>query len=201
MLILDLNGDELRVIERVNERKFRKLRKAEVNLLYEIWQIEYLEQERAYPEHLASRLLVALGTVAANLSRLRDISKTEYVRSENDEHDRVYYVLAAHSLVTFTETAKVLQLLLEYPKKLQAQNRVGYEEFVVKASKLSGLTEADIRNVICSAEKLSYLRVFELNGHWIFREPRLGYEAEYIKRVSAHYVPAKRTRKAGGRAK
>jgi len=101
------------VVRSVKAVKFRRLKKAEVNLLYKIWQIQYLNQELASRELLASRLRISKANLATTLNRLWSISKTHYVLSEDDGEGGVYYILAADQIPTFTETAKILELLIE----------------------------------------------------------------------------------------
>jgi len=151
--------------------------------------MEYLEERRAYPDDLASRLTMELGTVASTLSRLRQVSKDHYVRSENDEDDRVYYVLSEDRLVTFKETAQVLQMILDFPAIERDTKRIPYNRFVSACQQSMGLPRRDIRNVICSAEKQMYVRDLTLNGRWLIEEPRLRFEAEYIRRLAGHFTP------------
>lgn len=151
--------------------------------------MEYLEERRAYPDELASRLTMEPGTVASTLSRLRQVSKDYYVRSENDEENRVYYVLSVDHLVTFKETAQVLQMILEFPASERDTKRVPYNRFVSACQDRMGLPRKDIRNVICSAQKQMYLKDLTLNGRWLIEEPRLRFEAEYIRRLAGHFAP------------
>jgi hypothetical protein len=168
--------------------KFRRLRDAEVNLLYKLWQIQYLNQEVASRELLSSRLRITKPHLATTLNRLWSISKTHYVLSEDDGEGGVYYILAEDEIPTFTETAKVLELLIDFPKSARSESRVPYDAFLTSATKATGLKSSEIRNVIRSGEKLGYLKQVTLRGSWICETPRLGYEAGYIRKLSSNFV-------------
>lgn len=179
--------------------KFRRLKEAEVNLLYKIWQIQYLNQELASRELLASRLRISKANLATTLNRLWSISKSHYVLSEDDGAGGVYYILAADEIPTFTETARILELIIEYPNSLRRESRVPYDDFVSSATTATGLKAKEIRNVIRIGERLGYLDQVELRGSWICEKSRLRYEQGYIRKLAGNFVPSERA-KAHGRS-
>jgi len=172
--------------------KFRRLKDAEVNLLYKLWQIQYLYQERDSRDLLASRLGIGKQNLATTLNRLWSISRSHYVLSEDDGEGGVYYILAADEIPTFTETGKVLQLLIDYPKALRTETRVPYDTFLESATSATGLIAKEIRNVIRKGERLGYLEHLKLRGSWICEKPRLRYEEGYIRKLGSNFVALRR---------
>jgi hypothetical protein len=178
-----------------NKIQFRKLKETEVNLLCEIWQIGYVEQAQATPALLATRLGVSKNGLATTLSRLRDISEghdEQYVLSEGSDEGGVYYILAGDNLVTYKETAKILELILDFPQNLRDQSRVPYQDFLNRTSVALGLPTTDIQGIIDKARQQQYLELVELNGTWIVEKARLKYEKEYIRHIAAKFVPKRK---------
>jgi hypothetical protein len=131
--------------------------------------------------------------LATTLYRLRDIAKSLYVTSKRlvepgSKKKRgappVYYRLAAKRLVTFSDTAKIILNLMQYPR--EEGRRINYENFISDMMSELSRPRLFIEDKIKRAIQQSYIEFVDGETLHIVDSERASCEEGYLKLLAQH---------------